>query len=130
MHSIEIAADGIVTRGVLLDIPQVRGVPWLPPDEPVMPDDLEAAEQQVGVRVEAGDVLLVRTGNYWKILEQARYLVQPRQRPARQPAPPGSKSTTLPCSAPIRRTMSVQATTPTLPPCPHGVAGGAGSMAD
>ena len=55
-HSIEVAADGIVTRGVLLDIPQVRGVPWLPPDEPVMPDDLEAAEQQAGVRVEAGDI--------------------------------------------------------------------------
>jgi kynurenine formamidase len=69
-HSIEIAADGIVTRGVLLDIPQVRGVPWLPPDEPVMPADLEAAEQQVGVRVEAGDILLVRTGNYRKILDQ------------------------------------------------------------
>jgi kynurenine formamidase len=69
-HSIEVAADGIVTRGVLLDIPQVRGVPWLPPDEPVMPDDLEADEQQVGVHVEAGDILLVRTGNYRKILEQ------------------------------------------------------------
>jgi hypothetical protein len=67
-HSIEVA-DGIVTRGVLLDIPQVRGVPWLPPDEPVMPDDLEAAEQQAGVRVETGDILLVRTGNYRKILE-------------------------------------------------------------
>jgi kynurenine formamidase len=69
-HSIEVAADGIVTRGVLLDIPQVRGVPWLPPDEPVLPEDLEAAERQAGVRVEAGDILLVRTGNYRKILEQ------------------------------------------------------------
>jgi kynurenine formamidase len=35
-----------------------------------MPDDLEAAEQQAGVRVEAGDILLVRTGNYRKILDQ------------------------------------------------------------
>src|SRR5712691_414381 len=69
-HSIEVAAAGIVTRGVFLDIPQVRGVPWLAPDEPVMPEDLDAAEQQAGVRVEAGDILLVRTGNYRKILEQ------------------------------------------------------------
>jgi putative cyclase len=43
-HAIDVAADGIVSRGVLLDIPALRGVPWLPPDEPVMPDDLEAAE--------------------------------------------------------------------------------------
>ena len=35
-----------------------------------MPDDLEGAEQQFGVRVEAGDLLLVRTGNYRKIVEQ------------------------------------------------------------
>jgi kynurenine formamidase len=69
-HAIDVAADGIASRGVLLDIPAVRGVPWLPPDDPVMPDDLEAAELQAGIRVEAGDILLVRTGNYRKILEQ------------------------------------------------------------
>ena len=55
---------------MLLDIPAVRGVPWLPADEPVMPEDLDAAERQFGVRVEAGDILLVRTGNDRKILEQ------------------------------------------------------------
>jgi kynurenine formamidase len=35
-----------------------------------MPADLEAAERQAGVQVEAGDILLVRTGNYRNILEQ------------------------------------------------------------
>ena len=69
-HSIELAADGIVTRGVLLDIPRVRSVNWLAPEEPVMPEDLEAAEQQAGVRVGEGDILLVRTGHYRRILEQ------------------------------------------------------------
>ena len=69
-HSIELAGDGIITRGVLLDIPKVRGVDWLSPEEPVMPEDLDAAEKQAGVRIEEGDVLLVRTGNYRKILEQ------------------------------------------------------------
>ena len=68
-HSIEPACDGIVTRGVLLDIPKIRGVSWLPPEEPVMPQDLEEAERSEGVRVEEGDILLVRTGNYRKRLE-------------------------------------------------------------
>ena len=68
-HSIEPACDGIVTRGVLLDIPKVRGVSWLPPEEPVMPEDLDEAERSQGVSVEEGDILLVRTGNYRKRLE-------------------------------------------------------------
>ena len=68
-HSIEAASDGIVTRGVLLDIPLLRGAPWLPPEEPVMPQDLEDAEISQGVRVEEGDILLVRTGNYRKRLD-------------------------------------------------------------
>ena len=63
-HSIEPASDGIVSRGILLDIPQVRGVEWLQPDAPVTPEDLEAAEALHGVQVEEGDILLVRTGYY------------------------------------------------------------------
>ena len=35
-----------------------------------MPEDLEAAEQKSRVRVVAGDILLVRTGDYRKSLEQ------------------------------------------------------------
>ncbi len=69
VHSIEAAAQGIVTRGVLLDIPLVRGVDWLTADSPVMPQDLDAAEALQGVRVEEGDILLVRTGNYRRRLE-------------------------------------------------------------
>ena len=68
-HAIDAAWQGIVTRGVLLDIPRLRGVPWVDPSEPVMPQDLEEAEQQSGIRVGEGDVLLVRTGNYRKVLD-------------------------------------------------------------
>ena len=68
-HSIEPAGDGIVTRGVLLDVPKLRGVDWLDPAEPVMPADLDAAERLHRVRVEEGDILLVRTGNYRKRLD-------------------------------------------------------------
>lgn len=59
--------DGIVSRGVLLDVPPVRGVEALEPGEPVFPEDLEAAEALAGVRVRGGDVLLVRTGRWrWR----------------------------------------------------------------
>jgi kynurenine formamidase len=58
---------GIVTRGVLLDIPALRGVDALEPGEAVFPEDLEAAEVQAGLQVRAGDALLVRTGRWpWR----------------------------------------------------------------
>jgi len=61
--SIEVLANGLVARGVLLDIPRLRGVPWLEPGEHVFRDELEAAELEQGVTVGEGDVLLVRTGH-------------------------------------------------------------------
>jgi len=60
--------DGIVSRGVLLDIPRLRGVAYLEASEPIFPEDLEGAEQSAGVRVESGDILLVRTGR-WALRE-------------------------------------------------------------
>ena len=62
--SITIGQDGIVSRGVLLDIPFTKGVEWLEPGTPIFPDDLEAAESAAGLRVEEGDILLVRTGRH------------------------------------------------------------------
>jgi kynurenine formamidase len=61
-HSILVAADGITTRGVILDIAAVRGKRWLDPGEGVFPEDLEAAEELQGVRVRSGDAVLIRTG--------------------------------------------------------------------
>ena len=60
--AISAAAAAMVTRGVLLDIAGLRGVDWLEVDDPVFPEDLEAAEERQGVRVEAGDAILLRTG--------------------------------------------------------------------
>jgi kynurenine formamidase len=62
--SIEALASGVVSRGVLLDVARTRGIRWMGPGEGVMPEDLEAAERAQGVRVESGDILLVRTGYY------------------------------------------------------------------
>ena len=59
--------DGIVTRGVLLDMPALRGVDALQPGEPIFPEDLESAEKTTGVNIQTGDALLVRTGRWrWR----------------------------------------------------------------
>lgn len=54
--------DGIVTRGVLLDVAAARGVPYLAPEETVTAEDLTAAEEHAGVRVESGDAVFVHIG--------------------------------------------------------------------
>jgi kynurenine formamidase len=61
--SIDDARDGIVGRGVLLDIPALRGVPWLEPGDYVTEADLTAAQQKQRVEVGPGDLLFVRVGH-------------------------------------------------------------------
>lgn len=61
--SIDDARDGIVGRGVLLDIPGVRGVPWLEPGDCVTAADLAAAQKAQQVDVGPGDLLFVRVGH-------------------------------------------------------------------
>ena len=67
--SIEVLANGLLGRGVLLDIPRLRGVPWLEPGQHVFRDELEAAELEQGITVGEGDVLLVRTGHTRRLSE-------------------------------------------------------------
>ena len=61
-NSVLTMKDGIVTRGVLYDMPKLRGVPYLEPGTRIFPEDLEAWERKSGVSVGPGDVLLLRTG--------------------------------------------------------------------
>ncbi|MFI7413904.1 cyclase family protein [Streptomyces sp. NPDC049627] len=61
--SLDLVRDGIVGRGVLLDIPALHGLPWLEPGSHVTAEDLAAAETRQGVRVGPGDILLVRVGH-------------------------------------------------------------------
>ena len=56
------ASEGIVTKGVLVDAPLVRGVEYIERGDGVGISDIEGAEQKHGVRLERGDVLLMRTG--------------------------------------------------------------------
>jgi kynurenine formamidase len=62
--AIDALGDGIASRGILLDIPALRGAEWLEAGEPVGVDELERAEAAAGLRVGPGDVLLVRTGRW------------------------------------------------------------------
>jgi hypothetical protein len=64
--AIDRMGPGYVTRGVLVDMPLLKGVDWLEPTTPIFVADLEAWEEFAGVTVEPGDVLLVRTGRWAK----------------------------------------------------------------
>ncbi len=56
--------QGIFGRGVLMDIPRLKGVDWLKPGTPIYPADLDAWEEKSGARVGSGDVVLIRTGRW------------------------------------------------------------------
>jgi kynurenine formamidase len=80
---ITVAKHGFITRGVLLDVAAVRGVPWLEPGEGAFPDDLDAAESRQGVRVGAGDAVLLRTG-FWRYRRESG-AISPAEPGVRQP---------------------------------------------
>jgi len=61
------AYRGVFTRGILVDIPWLRGVDYLEPGTAITAADLEAWEQRTGVRVGSGDVLLIRTGRWERV---------------------------------------------------------------
>ena len=54
--------DGIVTRGVLLDVPRFRGEPYVTLERPVHGWELEEVVRAQGVTVTPGDALLVYSG--------------------------------------------------------------------
>jgi kynurenine formamidase len=57
--------DGVVTRAVLYDIPQLKGVDWIEPGTPITRGDLEAWEKKSGVKAGPGDVIMLYVGR-WK----------------------------------------------------------------
>ena len=56
--------DGLVTKGVLVDMARLKGVPYLEPGTKLYVEDIEAWEEQAGVRIGSGDALLLRTGRW------------------------------------------------------------------
>ncbi|MGY1815164.1 cyclase family protein [Blastococcus sp. SYSU D00820] len=67
------AADGVVGRGVLLDLPRLVGEPHLPADRLVTLPEVQAWLAATGTEVRSGDLLFIRTG-----------------RPHSPPVPPGA----------------------------------------
>ena len=67
-NSIENWRDGIVTRGVLYDIPVLRGEEYVSADQPVEGWELEDWASQVGIEPRDGDAILIRSGYepFWK----------------------------------------------------------------
>ncbi|MBU8896720.1 cyclase family protein [Corallococcus sp. H22C18031201] len=62
--SINALRDGLLTRGVLIDMPALLGVPYLEPGTPITAKDLDAWEKKTQVRVTPGDAVIVRTGRW------------------------------------------------------------------
>ena len=56
--------NGLVTRGILVDMPRLKGVPYLEPGTKLYREDIEAWEEQAGVTLGSGDALLLRTGRW------------------------------------------------------------------
>ncbi len=54
--------DGILTRGVLLDVPRHRGKPYVTIEEPVHGWELEAVAASQGLKLEPGDAVAVYSG--------------------------------------------------------------------
>ncbi len=56
--------DGIFARAIIMDIPRLKGLPYLEPGTAIYPEDLEAWEKKTGVKVGSGDVVFIRTGRW------------------------------------------------------------------
>ncbi len=62
--SIDNVQTGILSRGVLVDVPRLRGIRFLEPGSPIMPSELDRWQQETGLKIEPGDVVFIRTGRW------------------------------------------------------------------
>lgn len=67
------AYKGIFSRGILIDIPWLRGIDYLEPGTAITIADLEAWEERTGLRVSSGDVLLIRTGRWERVRQEGQW---------------------------------------------------------
>jgi kynurenine formamidase len=65
----------VASRGVVLDIARLHGVDFFEDNHPISGDELDDAAAAAGVEIEAGDIVLVRTGHmhFLRIGEKDRY---------------------------------------------------------
>lgn len=66
----KVDVKGITSRGVLLDVVRHRGAPtYCEHGQPITPGELDDIARAQGVRIERGDIVLVRTGWWARFLE-------------------------------------------------------------
>lgn len=65
--------NGFVSRGILMDIPRLKGVKYLELGTPIYPQDLEAWEKKAGVKVGPGDIVFIRTGRWARRAEKGAW---------------------------------------------------------
>ncbi len=63
-NGVEQQKNGYMTRGILVDLPLLKKVPYLKPGTAVYPSDLEAWERFAGVTIGTGDAVFLRTGRW------------------------------------------------------------------
>ena len=56
------AGTGIYTRGVLIDLPRLKRVPYLEPGAPILVSELEAWLETAKLELRPGDAVFIRTG--------------------------------------------------------------------
>ena len=64
LSAIDRMGPGIITRGILVDLPLLKGVPYLEPGTPIYPEDLEAWEKFSGIKIGSGDAVFIRVGRW------------------------------------------------------------------
>ena len=72
-NGIEAVKNGVVGRGILLDIPRHRGELWLDNGFAIGPELLDACAEAEGVAIESGDIVLVRTGMMTRCLGEGSW---------------------------------------------------------
>ena len=73
-NSIHNLKNGIFTRGILIDIPLMKGVKYLEPGTPIYVEDIEAWLKRAGLKLSAGDAVFVRAGVWARRKEVGPYL--------------------------------------------------------
>ena len=74
-NGIENHKAGIMTRGIIVDLPRLKNVPYLEPGTPVYASDLEAWEKYAGIKIGSGDALFLRTGRWARRSEKGPWNV-------------------------------------------------------
>lgn len=56
--------NGLFSRGILIDLPALKGVDYLEPGTAIYPEDLDAWEKKTGLSIRSGDIVLLYTGRW------------------------------------------------------------------